>query len=121
MLSISSQQIAYCQSGERDELLNALSNCDFSYTLLEKKTKQLESEIKELKIELSVCNISDSTKSEAIKKLIYEKTLFLERISIYDDKEKVSNLRIQSLENKNKNKWLFSLAGIVIGIFISKI
>jgi hypothetical protein len=121
MLNVLTPQTLYCQDGIKNKYIEALSNCDYSYTLLEKQTRQLEFEIKALKIDLSVCNTSDSTKSEAIKRLIYEKSLYLDKIDLHKENEKGLNLKINSLEKRNKNKWLFAITGIIIGIFINKL
>ena len=121
MLSLLSPLIVYCQSGEKDKFAEALANCDKSYSILEKINKNLNFDNKQFKVDLSVCNISDSVKSEAIKKLLYEKSLYLERISILEDKEKVLKLQVQSLKNKNRRKWFYAAAGVIIGIFINKI
>jgi hypothetical protein len=115
------QLTAFSQSGEKDEFKKALISCDI-------EVRKLSQEISNLKSELLLCDKSDSTKTEAIKALIKEKSLYLLRIDNQDSQiqnlkhlnTSLENSNIVLRENKNQ-KWIFGLLGIVLGITISKL
>ena len=117
ILSISTQ-IVFSQNGETSKPFTykeALAKCDVYNSKLEKK-------IEDLRLELKLCDISDSTKKEYIKYQIQtieelKKSNFVLQENLNKKDEVILNLT----KDKFKNKILLTSLGVVIGVLLGKL